>query len=283
MQRQPATREDGMLAPLPSPNPRKRKTHLAALIEERDQLARAKLELEARLLEAEALLAEQSRQARAVAEEFQQFVYTASHDLQEPIRSVTSYAQLLERQLQPASEAAEFARYIQEGSARINSLMRDLLSFSRLSDSPRRTAVSLAPVVQGASFFLQKQLQEAGTTITVDELPEVSADENQLSQLFVELFLNAVKFRSEMPLEIRVSAQEQEGENLISVSDNGLGIDPKYHEQVFGVFKRLHGREVPGTGIGLALCRKIVKAHGGRIWVESRPTGGSTFRFTLPT
>jgi light-regulated signal transduction histidine kinase (bacteriophytochrome) len=267
---------------MPPPTQRKRKTSLAALTEERDALARAKLELETRLSEAEALVAEQARQARAVAEEFQQFIYSASHDLQEPIRSVTSYAQLLERLLPPASEAAEFSRYIQEGSARINALMRDLLSFSRLSDSPRRTAVSVAAVVNGASFFLQKQLQDAGATITADELPEVSADENQLSQLFVELLQNAVKFRSEAPLEIRVSAEEQEGENLISVSDNGQGIDPKYHEHVFGVFKRLHGREVEGTGIGLALCRKIVNAHGGRIWVESLGAGGSTFRFTLP-
>jgi light-regulated signal transduction histidine kinase (bacteriophytochrome) len=267
---------------MPLPTPRKPKPSLAAVTQERDELARTKLELETRLREAEALVAEQSRQARAAAEEFQQFIYSASHDLQEPIRSVTSYAQLLERVMPPASEAAEFARYIQEGSARINGLMRDLLAFSRVSDSPRRTAVSVAAVVNGASLFLQKQLQEAGATITLDELPEVSADENQLSQLFVELLQNAVKFRSEAPLKIRVSAEEQEGENLISISDNGQGIDPKYHEHVFGVFKRLHGREVEGTGIGLALCRKIVNAHGGRIWVESRVAGGSTFRFTLP-
>jgi chemotaxis family two-component system sensor kinase Cph1 len=164
----------------------------------------------------------------------------------------------------------------------MNALVRDLLTYGRLSDSPRRTAISLAAVVQGASFFLQKQLQEAGATITVDELPEVSADENQLSQLFVEVFRNAVKFRSAEPLQIRVRVEEREGENLISVSDNGQGIDPRFHEQVFGVFKRLHGPEVPGTGIGLALCRKIVKGHGGRLWVESGGAGGSTFRFTLP-
>jgi signal transduction histidine kinase len=270
------------LAPLPPPNPRKRKTRLAALTEERDQLERDKLELETRLREVEALLAERTRLAREIAEEFQQFIYAASHDLQEPLRSMTSYAQLLERLPPGASEAAEFARYIQEGSSRINSLIRDLLSFSRLSDSPRRAAVSLAAVVQGASFFLQKQLQEAGAKITVDELPEVSADENQMSQLFAELFRNAAKFRSSAPLEIRVSAQERDGENLISVADNGQGIASNYHEQVFGLFKRLHGREVEGTGIGLAVCRKIVKAHGGRIWVESSGTGGSTFRFTLP-
>src|SRR5580658_10322174 len=190
---------------MPPPTQRKRKTSLAAVTQERDELARTKLELETRLREAEALVAEQSRQARAAAEEFQQFIYSASHDLQEPIRSVTSYAQLLERVMPPASEAAEFARYIQEGSARINGLMRDLLAFSRVSDSPRRTAVSVAAVVNGASLFLQRQLQEAAATLTVDELPEVSADENQLSQLFVELLQNAVKFRSEAPLEIRIS------------------------------------------------------------------------------
>jgi signal transduction histidine kinase len=270
------------LAPSLPHKPGKRKTRLAALTEERDQLARDKLELETRLREAETLLSERTRMAREIGEEFQQFIYSASHDLQEPLRSMTSYAQLLERLPPGASEAAEFARYIQEGSSRINSLIRDLLSFSRLSDSPRRAAVSLSAVVQGASFFLQKQLQEAGATITVDELPEVSADENQMSQLFVELLRNAAKFRSAAPLEIRVSAEERDGENLISVSDNGQGIASNYHEQVFGLFKRLHGREVEGTGIGLAVCRKIVKAHGGRIWVESSGTGGSTFRFTLP-
>ena len=203
---------------MPPPTQRKRKTSLAALTEERDALARAKLELETRLSEAEALVAEQARQARAAAEEFQQFIYSASHDLQEPIRSVTSYAQLLERQLPPASKQPSFPDTVfRRAALGINALMRDLLSFSRLSDSPRRTAVSVPAVVNGALFFLQKQLQEAGATITVDELPEVSADENQLSQLFVELLQNAVKFRSEAPPEIRVSAEEQEGENLISV------------------------------------------------------------------
>jgi signal transduction histidine kinase len=164
----------------------------------------------------------------------------------------------------------------------MNGLIRDLLSFSRLNAGPRMSVVSLSAVARSASFFLQAEQQKAGAAIMIDELPEVSGDENQLNRLFVELFANALKFRTERPPRIHVSGAEVGEEVVISVSDNGQGIDPNYREQVFGVFKRLHSRDVPGNGIGLALCRKIVRAHGGRIWVESDGASGSTFRFALP-
>jgi len=260
----------------------KEKAPLESVTEERDRLASAHQDLAARLRETEAALARRDHEAREIAEEARQFAYSASHDLQEPLRSVTSYAQLLERTVPSDSEAAEFARYIVEGTARMNCLIRDLLSYSRLNDSPRLAAVSLEGIAQGAALFLQADLQKAGATLTMDALPEVVGDESQLSQLLVELLRNAIKFRSGRPLEIRICSKEENGVHLISLCDNGQGIDAKYQEQIFGVFKRLHGRDVPGTGIGLALCRKIIKGHGGRIWVESDGSSGSTFHFTLP-
>lgn len=264
------------------PQPEPGETPLETLARERDRLRLANEELTRRVRIAEELAAQRGREARDTAAEAQQFAYAASHDMQEPLRSVTSYAQLLERSVPADSEAAEFARYVVEGTARMNSLMRDLLSYSRLSRSPRLVAVSLAAVAQGAALFLHPELQKAGATLAIEDLPEVSGDERQLNQLFAELLRNAVKFRAQRPLTVRVAYQEAEGCYVISVSDNGQGIEPKYHEQVFEVFKRLHGRDVPGTGIGLSLCRKIVKAHGGRIWVESDGSSGSTVRFTLP-
>ncbi|HWF46562.1 MAG TPA: ATP-binding protein, partial [Bryobacteraceae bacterium] len=219
--------------------------------------------------------------ARSAQDELRLFAYATSHDLQEPLRSISSYAQLLERQYAGNPEAAEFTTYIVDAVNRMTVLIRDLLTYSRLPE-PRKRTVSLAGLVQWAMMSLEAPIREAKVRIIYEDLPEVQADESQTVQLLQNLFSNALKYRSADPPEIEITAEEGDDSYTISVRDNGIGIEPRFHELIFGVFKRLHGREVPGTGIGLALCRKIVEGHDGKIWVESGGTKGSVFKFTLP-
>jgi light-regulated signal transduction histidine kinase (bacteriophytochrome) len=245
--------------------------------------------LEERLAEAlreRSALEQTLEQAQAAAlsaqEELRIFAYAASHDLQEPLRAISSYAQLLERQYAASAEAAEFTSYIVDAVNRMTVLIRDLLTYSRLAQPQRRT-ISLASLVQWAMMSLDLPIREAKARIVYEELPEVQVDESQTVQLFQQLLSNALKYRSAEPPEIEITAEERGDAYTISVRDNGMGIEPRFHEQIFGVFKRLHGREVPGTGMGLALCRKIVEGHNGRIWVETAEgEHGSVFKFTLP-
>ena len=220
--------------------------------------------------------------ARAAHEELQQFAYAASHDLQEPLRSIAAYAQLLQRQSSDNPEVGEFTTFIVDGVNRMNALIRDLLTYSRTGTSLKRTMVKLAALVQWSLLNLDRSVRDAGAQIKVGELPEALVDESQMVQLFQNLLSNSLKYRGAETPQIEVSADENENEYIISISDNGVGIEPRFHQQVFGVFKRLHGRDIPGTGIGLALCRKIVEGHGGKIWAESDGKQGSVFRFTLP-
>jgi light-regulated signal transduction histidine kinase (bacteriophytochrome) len=244
--------------------------------------------LDRALQESRDLAAQREQMLQAVTDEFQQFAYAASHDLQEPLRDVNSYAKLLERSFDGGNrgatdaEIAEFLGYIQGGASRMTRLIQDLLAYSRVPQVPRRTLVSLDSVLQGVRLKLYRELSESKSSLTCDELPEVSADEAQLTQLLVHLVSNSIRFRSAAPPAIHLAAVEQPDETIVSVRDNGQGIAPQFHTQIFGVFKRLHGRDVPGTGIGLAICQKIVRGHGGRIWVESDGTSGSTFFFSLP-
>jgi light-regulated signal transduction histidine kinase (bacteriophytochrome) len=222
---------------------------------------------------------EEVRQARL---EMDQMCYAAAHDLQEPLRSITSYAQLLARRIGPIDrEAADFAGYIVEGASRMGTLIRDVLVFTRVM-APKLESVPLESVLHGIRMNLQKEIAESGAVITNDVLPEVNADPVQLSQLLQHLIVNALTFRSLAVPQLHISADEHEGEVIVSVRDNGPGIDQRFHQQVFVVFKRLHGRDIPGNGIGLALCRRIAMGHGGRIWVESDGKSGSTFRVSLP-
>jgi len=163
----------------------------------------------------------------------------------------------------------------------MGTLIRDMLLFTRVM-APKLESVPLESVLQGIRMNLQNEIAEAGAVITNDSLPEVNADPVQLSQLLQHLIVNALKFRSRSVPQLHISAYEQEGEVIVSVRDNGPGIEPRFHQQVFVVFKRLHGRDIPGNGIGLALCRRIALGHGGRIWVESDGQSGSTFRVSLP-
>lgn len=217
-------------------------------------------------------------------EELQQFAYAASHDLQEPLRTIASFTQLLERRYSADKDASDYTALIVEGVNRMNVLIRDLLQYSRLGSASelKRVPLDLGNALQWALLNLDRSIKDAKATISYDTLPEVIANESQMVQLFQNLIGNSLKYATDLPPLIHVGIEEEEDDWVVSVHDNGIGIAPEFKEKIFGVFKRLHGRDVPGTGIGLAICRKIVENHGGRIWVESDGTSGSNFRFTIP-
>jgi PAS domain S-box-containing protein len=219
--------------------------------------------------------------------ELQQFAYVASHDLQEPLRMIGSYTQLLERRyadkLDP--DAREFMEFIVDGATRMKQLIEDLLAYSRVGTRGKELRpVSAQAALDRALVNLRAAIESADAQVTHDALPDVSADDTQLTQLFQNLIGNAIKFkRPDDPIRVHVGMSDAGAEWRFSVSDNGIGIEPQYYERIFMVFQRLHTRdEYPGTGIGLAICKKVVDRHRGRIWVESAPGKGSTFHFTLP-
>ena len=219
--------------------------------------------------------------------ELQQFAYVASHDLQEPLRMIGSYTQLLERRYGDKldSDAREFMDFIVDGATRMKQLIEDLLAYSRVGTRGKELRVVQAQgALERALINLRASIEASGATVTHDALPEVNADDTQLTQLLQNLVGNAIKFRKqdEAP-RIHVGVQDAGDEWRFSVADNGIGIEPQYFERIFMVFQRLHTRdEYAGTGIGLAICKKVVDRHHGRIWVESVPGKGSTFVFTLP-
>lgn len=218
--------------------------------------------------------------------ELEQFAYVASHDLQEPLRMVSSYMSLLEQRYKDKldTDASEFIGYAVDGAKRMQTLINDLLSYSRVGTRGKPFApIPLDRVLNQVLENLQISIQENKATITYGSLPTVMADESQMVQLFQNLIGNAIKFKSDNNPKVNISANQKEKEWVISVRDNGIGIDPQYAERIFIIFQRLHSRtEYPGTGIGLAVCRKIVERHGGKIWIESKPEQGATFYFTIP-
>jgi light-regulated signal transduction histidine kinase (bacteriophytochrome) len=233
-----------------------------------------------RVLEKELALALET--ADMADAEMQHFIYAVGHDLRTPLRSISSYAKLLQRQFAEDKETSELTGFILDGAAEMNTLIEDLLKYSRTGGTPRRTTINLNAIVQFALMNLQTQIKETNAQIKLGELPELAVDESQCVQLFQQLIGNAIKFRGAAVPKVEVTAEEQADGFVISVRDNGPGIESQYHETVFIPFKRLHGREVPGTGLGLSICQKIVRAHGGKIWVESDGANGSTFKFTMP-
>ncbi len=235
---------------------------------------------------AEEALAKKSRELARSNAELAQFAYVASHDLQEPLRMVTSYVQLLEKRykgkLDP--DADEFIGFAVEGTKRMKQLLHDLLDYSRVSTrgNPLQTVAS-ERVLEAALRNLIVVLEETRGSVTHDPLPEIIADEPQMVQLFQNLIGNGLKFHGPQPPLIHVSAKQEDTNWIFSFQDNGIGIDPQYFEKIFVLFQRLHTRDkYPGTGIGLAIVKKIVERHGGRIWVESEKGKGSTFYFTIP-
>ena len=218
--------------------------------------------------------------------DLQQFAYVASHDLQEPLRMVSSYTQLLARRYRGKldSDADEFIGYAVDGANRMQTLIKDLLAYSRVTAQGKVfERVDCNGLLEEVLSNLRVADEQNRAVVTHDPLPTVMADRGQLGQLFQNLIGNAIKFRGEEPPQIHVSAEQRTGEWLFSVRDNGIGVGPQYAERIFIIFQRLHNREeYPGTGIGLAICKKIVERHGGRIWVVSHTGQGATFHFTLP-
>jgi signal transduction histidine kinase len=218
--------------------------------------------------------------------ELQQFASTASHDLNEPLRMITSYLQLLQERMKDKldPQSREFIGFTLEGARRMRTLIGDLLAYSRLdATAPTFQAINTDRVLQTALQNLTVAIEENKATIEHQPLPKIRGDPGQLTQVFQNLIANGLKFHGSAPPQIEIGANQRNGEWIFFVRDNGIGIDPKYFDRIFVIFQRLHTREeYAGTGMGLAICKKIVERHGGRIWVESESQKGSTFYFTLP-
>ncbi|HZX30918.1 MAG TPA: ATP-binding protein [Rhodocyclaceae bacterium] len=219
-------------------------------------------------------------------QDLQHFAHVAAHDLQTPLRSISVFTQLLQRNFKGelGEEAEQWMGMVTDGTTRMQALIDDLLAYSRLDSLARPfEPTDCRRVFDEARSNLMARIQETGAEVTCGELPTVWADRVQLAQVLQNLIENGIKYNTTTPPKVRVGAEQRDGEWVISVADNGIGIAPKYHQRVFEIFRRLHTQqEYPGTGIGLAICQRIVERHGGRIWVESRDGTGSTFYFTLP-
>jgi PAS domain S-box-containing protein len=236
--------------------------------------------------QAELALREAHEELKRSNAELEQFAYVASHDLQEPLRMVSSYTQLLLRRFGERfdGDSREFMGYIVDGAARMKQLIEDLLAYSRVGTKGKEfREVPVEDILRRAVSNLRASIEEAGAAVSWDPLPVVRGDDMQLTQLFQNLIGNALKFRSASVPRIHVFVSQQDANVHFMVRDNGIGIEPQYFERIFMVFQRLHNKaDYPGTGIGLAICKKVVERHGGRVWVESRPGEGSAFHFTLP-
>ena len=218
--------------------------------------------------------------------ELKQFAYVASHDLQSPLRSISGFVQLLQLEYEGKldKQAQDWIRRTVQSIEQMQTLIRDLLSYSRVDARSRPfTQIPFLDIVNDALTLLDSSIHDSGAQVTWGPLPEIMGDRSQLVQLVQNLIGNGLTYRGDQPPRIHVSVERRGTEWIFSVRDNGIGIDPKYREQIFEIFKRLHDqKEYPGTGIGLAVCRRVVNRHGGKIWVESELGHGSTFRFTIP-
>jgi signal transduction histidine kinase len=236
---------------------------------------------------AHAQLEAQARELRRSNTELEQFAYVASHDLQEPLRKVASFCQALERRYrgQLDERADQYIEFAVDGAKRMQVLINDLLAFSRVGRSGRELElVDLDEVLAEAKSSLASMLEESSATVQIGGLPVVRGERTLLVSLFQNLLANAVKFRGAEPPTIRLAAHREGAEWWFECADNGIGVESQYAERIFVIFQRLHTKEAyPGTGIGLAMCRKIVEYHGGRMWLDPEHTPGALFRFTLPT
>ncbi|MBC7926240.1 MAG: PAS domain S-box protein [Bryobacteraceae bacterium] len=223
---------------------------------------------------------------RRANRELEEFAYVASHDLQEPLRTVNIYTQLLLRNFDTGnSEASQYAQFIREGVHRMESLIRDLLTFSKVvhTDTTTGGLADLSTACNDAVSVLKSRIEESGAIIVVKPLPLALGDTRQIAHVFQNLLSNSLKYcKKEVPPEVQISARPDGDQWIVSVRDNGIGFEPQYSERIFGLFKRLHKDEYPGTGLGLAICQRIIQGYGGRMWAESAPAEGATFYFTLP-
>ncbi|HET6706389.1 sensor histidine kinase, partial [Amycolatopsis sp.] len=258
------------------------------ILDEVAELERAHALLDRRTREAEqstALLDRRTRELERSNADLEQFAYVASHDLQEPLRKVASFCQLLQRRYQGLLDerGEQYIEYAVDGAKRMQILINDLLAFSRVGRKPGEHVVADAGVLaDDAIANLEVALSLSGGKVSRGDLPEVRVEPALLTAVFQNLIGNALKFKGEAPPEVRVTAERDGAEWVFSVVDNGIGIEAEYAERVFALFQRLHTRSAyPGTGIGLALCRRIVEYHGGRIWLDTEAEA-TTFRFTLP-
>jgi light-regulated signal transduction histidine kinase (bacteriophytochrome) len=237
-------------------------------------------------VEAEEALRRMAEDLARSNSDLEQFAFVASHDLQEPLRMVSSYVQLLERRykgkLDP--DADEFIEYAVNGAKRMRNLINDLLAYSRISKGPREfQPIPVEAILRQVEADLELSIQASGGTVTHGPLPTIKADPGQLAQVLQNLIGNALKFKGDRPPQVHIAAQRGKDAWLFSVRDNGIGFDPRYSDQIFVIFQRLQGGEkFPGTGIGLAVCKRILERHGGRIWAESTPGEGSVFHFAIP-
>lgn len=218
--------------------------------------------------------------------ELQRFAYIAAHDLQTPLRSIASFTQLAMMRLKGKldAETGEFMQRVSENTTRMHTLINDLLTYSKLDSQARPfEATDMGRLCEEATSSMAATIKESGANVTCDELPTLFVDRSQIAQVLTNLIENGIKYNQSEQIEIRVSARRENKEWIFAVSDNGIGIDPRYQAQIFTVFKRLHAyHEYPGSGVGLAICQQVVEHHGGRIGVESAPGKGSVFYFALP-
>jgi len=227
-----------------------------------------------------------NEQLRKTNKELEEFVYVASHDLQEPLRAMTSFIEILSidhgDNLDP--DAKDLIARAGEGARQAQTMIKELLDYGRINSMKKPQIIDLSATLKRILEMMRNVVETGSVQITYDPMPVITADDIQLGRLFQNLLSNAIKFRrKDVPLKIHISAEERSGEWVISVKDNGIGIDPKHKEQIFRIFQRLHTRtEYPGTGVGLAVCKKIVEAHGGKMWIESEAGNGSIFYFSLP-
>jgi light-regulated signal transduction histidine kinase (bacteriophytochrome) len=248
-----------------------------------DVTANRRYEEQLRLLNAD--LTRRAGELAASNAELERFAYVASHDLQEPLRMVSSFLQLLKRRYGGTldEKADQYIHYAVDGADRMKRLILDLLEYSRLGSGKEAFGhVDIALVLNEIGAIFEETVVSLDAKIDIGPMPVVWGDKGQLTQLFQNLLSNALKYHSDRKLLIRVRAREEAGFWQFSVEDNGIGIDPKFFDKIFVIFQRLHTKaDYSGTGIGLAVCKKIVERHGGRIWVESVPQQGSTFYFTI--
>jgi PAS domain S-box-containing protein len=246
----------------------------------------ARKQAEAELQEANGQLILKAQQLSRSNSELEQFAYVASHDLQEPLRMIASYTQLILRRYGDRfdGDAREFMDFIVDGATRMKQLIEDLLAYSRVGTHGKAfRPTDSGAAVQKALANLRAAIENSNGTVTCDPLPTINADEFQLVQLFQNLIGNALKFKGAETPRVHISVNEQADTWTFGVKDNGIGIDGEYFDRIFMVFQRLHSRtDYPGTGIGLAICKKVVDRHGGRLWIESGVGSGSTFWFTVP-